>query len=44
MQKIIYGTGGLIALLILVGLALPRYARIDVETQIAPCLGIRTRQ
>ena len=34
MQKILYGTGGLIALLILVGLALPRYARIDVETKI----------
>ena len=34
MQKVLYGTGGLIVLLILVGLALPRYARIDVETQI----------
>jgi len=34
MQKIIYATGGFIVLLILVGLALPRHARIDVETQI----------
>jgi effector-binding domain-containing protein len=34
MQKIIYGTGGLIVLLILIGLALPRYARVEVETQI----------
>lgn len=34
MRKIFYGTGGLVVLLILVGLALPRYARVNVEIQI----------
>ncbi len=34
MQKVLYGIAGLIVLLILVGLALPRHARVDVEKQI----------
>ena len=34
MQKVLYGIAGFIALLILVGLALPRYARVAVETEI----------
>ena len=34
MQKILYGTGGLIALLIIIGLALPRYARVEVQAEI----------
>ena len=34
MQKVLYGIAGFIALLLLVGLALPRHARVAVETQI----------
>jgi len=33
-QKVVYATGGLIALFILIGFALPRHARVDVETVI----------
>lgn len=34
MQKVFHGIAALIVLLILVGLALPRHARVDVETRI----------
>ena len=34
MQKVLYATAGLIILLILVGFALPRHVRVDVETNI----------
>ena len=34
MQKLLYGTLGLIALLILVGLALPRHMRVDVSREV----------
>lgn len=34
MRKVFYGTSGLVVLLILIGLALPRYARVNVEAQI----------
>lgn len=34
MQKFFYGIGAFIALLIIVGLALPRYARVTAETRI----------
>ena len=34
MRKVLYGIVGIVALLLMVGLALPRYARVDVETRI----------
>lgn len=34
MRKVLYGISGLVVLLILVGLALPRHTRVAVETQI----------
>lgn len=34
MQKVLYGIAGFVALLLLVGLALPRQARVQVETRI----------
>ena len=34
MRKVFYGISGLVVLLILIGLALPRHARVEVETQI----------
>ena len=34
MQKLLYGIAAFIALVLIIGLALPRYARVEVETRI----------